>query len=146
MAETRGRLLAGELAAIDERLAQERETVARLAARRTSIDERLGSTEQARLAEEDSFARDARERERRAGRALRARYLGDRLAGCHRLIEQRGALLDEVRRAAEAGYEHAIALAKKYGIANATGGRLRVLLLEGSLERKVLGSRDFSVS
>ena len=102
MAETRGRLLAGELEALDRRLAEERETVAQVAARRAATSERLARIEEARLAEEESFARDARERERRAGRALRARYLGDRLAGCRRLIEQRGALLDEVRRAAEA--------------------------------------------
>ena len=102
LAETRGRLLTGEIVALDERLAEERAAVASVAARRTALDERLAQTEQARLAEEESFARDVRERERRAGRALRARYLGDRLAGCRRLIAQRGALLDEMRRAAEA--------------------------------------------
>ena len=52
----------------------------------------------------------------------------------------------ETQATYDAIYEHAIVLAKKYGIADATGGRLRVLLLEASLERKVLGSRDFSVS
>jgi chromosome segregation protein len=101
LAELRGRLLAGELEALDVRLTEEREAVATVAVRRASIDERLAATEQARLAEEESVARDARERERRAGRALRARYLGDRLAGCRRLIEQRGALLAELRRAAD---------------------------------------------
>ena len=101
MAETRGRLLAGDLEELDARLQEEREALARIAARRAAIDERLVATEKERLAEEESFARDARERERRAGRALRARYLGDRLSGCHRLIEQRGALLDELRRAAD---------------------------------------------
>ena len=101
MAETRGRLLAGDLDELDARLAEERETLATIASRRASIDARLAATEQERLAEEESLAHDARERERRAGRALRARYLGDRLSGCHRLIEQRGALLDELRRAAD---------------------------------------------
>ena len=101
MAETRGRLLAGELEALDTRLAEERGAVAAMVTRRAAIDERLAQTEKARQAEEESLARDARERERRAGRALRARYLGDRLTGCRSLIEQRGALLDEVRRAAE---------------------------------------------
>ncbi len=101
MAETRGRLLAGELEALDARLAEERGTVAAMVTRRAAIDERLAQTEKARQAEEESLARDARERERRAGRALRARYLSDRLTGCRSLIEQRGALLDEVRRAAE---------------------------------------------
>ena len=105
LAETRGRLLTGEIVALDERLAEERAAVASVAARRAALDERLAQTEQARLAEEESFARDVRERERRAGRALRARYLGDRLAGCRRLIAQRGALLDEMRRAAEAERE-----------------------------------------
>ena len=101
LAETRGRLLTGEIVALDERLSEERAAVSSVAARRAALDERLAQTEQARLAEEESFARDVRERERRAGRALRARYLGDRLAGCRRLIAQRGALLDEMRRAAE---------------------------------------------
>ncbi len=105
LAETRGRLLTGEIVALDERLAEERAAVTSVAARRAALDERLAQTEQARLAEEESFARDVRERERRAGRALRARYLGDRLAGCRRLIAQRGALLDEMRRAAEAERE-----------------------------------------
>ncbi len=101
LAETRGRLLSGELEQLEQRLAGEREALAGVAARRAAIDERLAQTEEARLAEEEAFARDLRERERRAGRALRARYLGDRLAGCRRLIGQREALLDEVRRAAE---------------------------------------------
>ncbi len=105
LAETRGCLLTGEIVALDERLAEEREAVASVADRRAALDERLAQTEKARLAEEESFARDVRERERRAGRALRARYLGDRLAGCRRLIAQRGALLDEMRRAAEAERE-----------------------------------------
>jgi chromosome segregation protein len=102
MAELRGRLLAGELEQLDARLAEERAAVASVAPRRAAIDERLAATEQARLAEEEALARDARERERRAGRALRARYLGDRLAGCRSLIEQRGALLGELRGTAEA--------------------------------------------
>jgi chromosome segregation protein len=101
LAELRGRLLAGELESLDARLTEEREAVATVAARRASIDGRLAATEQARLAEEESLARDARERERRAGRALRARYLGDRLTGCRRLIEQRGELLAELRRTAD---------------------------------------------
>ncbi len=105
LAETRGRLLTGEIVALDERLTEEREAVEAVAGRRAALDERLARTEQARLAEEESFARDVRERERRAGRALRARYLGDRLASCRRLIAQRGALLDEMRRAAEAERE-----------------------------------------
>ena len=105
LAETRGRLLTGEIVALDERLSEERAAVASVAARRAALDERLAQTERARLAEEESFARDVRERERRAGRALRARYLGDRLAGCRRLIAQRGALLDEMHRAAEAERE-----------------------------------------
>jgi chromosome segregation protein len=105
LAESRGRLLTGEIVALDERLSEERAAVASVAARRAALDERLAQTERARLAEEESFARDVRERERRAGRALRARYLGDRLAGCRRLIAQRGALLDEMRRAAEAERE-----------------------------------------
>jgi len=101
MAETRGRLLAGDLDELDARLAEERETLATIATRRAAIDESLAATEKERQAEEESLAHDARERERRAGRALRARYLGDRLGGCHRLIEQRGTLLDELRRAAD---------------------------------------------
>ena len=109
IAETRGRLLCGELETLDEGLAAERATLAEVAARRAATSARLAQTETARLAEEESFARDTRERERRAGRALRARYLGDRLGGCRRLIEQRGALLDEVRRAAAAERESLIA-------------------------------------
>ena len=67
MAETRGRLLAGELEALDARLAEERAAVAAMVERRAAIDERLAQTEKARQAEEESLARDARERERRAG-------------------------------------------------------------------------------
>ncbi|HMK91735.1 MAG TPA: AAA family ATPase, partial [Thermoleophilia bacterium] len=101
MAETRGRLLAGELEEIDGRLAEERSAQAAVDTRRAEIDVLLTDTEAARVAEEEAFARDLRERERRAGRSLRARYLGERLAGCRRLVDQRAALLDEVRRAAE---------------------------------------------
>ncbi len=102
MAETRGRLLAGDLDELDARLAEERETLA---------DDRelagLRSTRASPRPSRSAWPRrnrsptTPRERERRAGRALRARYLGDRLSGCHRLIEQRGALLDELRRAAD---------------------------------------------
>ncbi len=43
MAETRGRLLAGELEALDERLAEERATLADVAARRAAIDRTPGA-------------------------------------------------------------------------------------------------------
>ncbi len=124
MAETSGRLLSGDLDELDARLAEERETLATIASRRAAIDARLAATEQDRLAEEESLAHDARERERRAGRALRARYLGDRLSGCHRLIEQRGALLDELRRAADderAGLMHELEGAVAPLVADAAG-------------------------
>ena len=41
MAETRGRLLTGEIDELDERLAEEREAVATVADRRAALDERL---------------------------------------------------------------------------------------------------------
>ena len=46
-------------------------------------------------------------------------------------------------------YDHAIALAKKYGIADSTGGRLRVMLFDAApgefIYDHIVESRDFSL-
>jgi len=59
--------------------------------------------------------------------------------------------LDKVTRATnDAIFDHAVALAKKYGAADSTGGRLRVGLIDyrsgGSAVDNIFESRDFDLS
>lgn len=100
--EARGRLLAGELATLDARLAAYREQIAGCAAEGERLDAELVTLAEGRTAQEEELARALREREQRAMRALRARALVGRLEGCERLTEQRARLFEEVLRSAEA--------------------------------------------
>ena len=90
IAETRGRLLTGELEAVDARLAASRAAIEQVAveqgARPTLGWPRIETDAAGRRG--DLHARLA-EREQRAARPLRARYLADRLASTRRLTEQR---------------------------------------------------------
>jgi len=43
-------------------------------------------------------------------------------------------------------YSRATTLAKKYGIADSSGGRLRVVLVEATAEQKIIESRDFDLT
>jgi hypothetical protein len=56
----------------------------------------------------------------------------------------------ETRATYDAIYDHTIALAKKYGIADSTGGRLRVVLFDAApgqpIYDHILESRDFSLA
>ena len=59
--------------------------------------------------------------------------------------------LDKASRATnDAIFDHAVALAKKYGAADSTGGRLRVGLFDyrsgGSADENIFESRDFDLS
>ncbi len=100
IAEARGSLLTGELEAVDARLAASRAAIEQVAVEKDEADARLAAIETERLADEETFTRDLQEREQRAARALRARYLADRLASTRRLIEQRLQLAGELERAA----------------------------------------------
>ena len=107
--ELRGRLLAGELAELDGRLGQLAVGLQALTARRAELEDGLEQLARQRLAEEETFARALRERERRAERSLRARALAARLEGCLRLTEQRRLLAEEMNRSAEAERDRLLA-------------------------------------
>jgi len=109
LAETRGRLLAGEIEAVDAGLGDRRREVATAVAERAEVQQRLDETAAARRAEDDLFAHEVEERERRAQRLLRARYGHDRLGSAVRLTAQRARLLEEVERAARAEHERLLA-------------------------------------
>ncbi len=99
LAETRGRLLTGEVGAVDVELAARHDELARLQDERARGDQGLEAVAAARIGEEEAFARRLAERERRAKRLLRARVLDGRLESSRRLTEQRQRLLEEVERA-----------------------------------------------
>jgi len=109
LAETRGRLLAGELEALDGRLAERRRDLATALSQRTEVQRRIDETIAARRAEDAAFARQIEEREQRAQRLLRARYGHDRLESAVRLTAQRVRLLEEVERAARGEQERLLA-------------------------------------
>jgi len=99
LAETRGRLLTGEVGAVDADLAARKGELAGLQDERARGEQGLEAVAEARAAEEEAFARRLAERERRARRLLRARVLDGRLESGRRLTEQRRRLLEEVERA-----------------------------------------------
>jgi chromosome segregation protein len=101
LAETRGRLLSGDVAVVDAELGTRKTELAAVLDARSRCERGLEEVAGARAGEEEAFARRLAERERRAKRLLRARVLGGRLESGHRLAEQRSRLLDEVARAAE---------------------------------------------
>ncbi len=105
LSEIEARLLAGELEEVAGRADAERAALDEAAAGRALVDERLRETASQRRADDERFARELEERERRRQRAVRARYLGDRIESCVRLTAQRGALLEEVERAARGEVE-----------------------------------------
>jgi len=105
LAELRGRLLAGELQSLEDRLGRLRREHAAAEAEQAGIDDELTTLESRRAAEEERFARLLQERERRAQRVLRGRVLLGRLESCSRLTEQRVRLLDELQRAGAAERE-----------------------------------------
>ena len=108
IAETRGRLLTGDVMALDAELAGRRGELAAVDGDRAKHEEGLGKVADARAREEESFARKLAERERSARRLLRARVLDGRLESVRRLAEQRQHLLDEVERAASAERERLV--------------------------------------
>ena len=97
--ETRGRLLSGDIAAVDAELAAQREEARLVDEERARCDEGLEGVARERADEEEAFARRLAERERLAKRLLRARVLDGRLESARRLTEQRLRLLEEVGRA-----------------------------------------------
>jgi chromosome segregation protein len=97
--ETRGRLLSGDIAAIDEELAAHRTEARSVEEEQARCDAGLEGVARERAAEEEAFARRLAERERLAKRLLRARVLDGRLESARRLTEQRLRLLEEVGRA-----------------------------------------------
>ena len=99
LAETRGRLLTGEVMVVDEELAERQAERTGLHEERARGEEGLAAVAAARAGEEEAFARRLAERERRAKRLLRARVLDGRLESGRRLTEQRLRLLEEVERA-----------------------------------------------
>jgi len=101
LAETRGRLLSGEVGAVDIDLSARRDELAGLQGKRARCEQGLESVAEARAGEEEAFARRLAERERRAKRLLRARVLDGRLESGRRLTEQRQRLLEEVERASD---------------------------------------------
>jgi chromosome segregation protein len=109
IAETRGRILTGELGALDAELATRRAELAAIESRRGTAEDGLARVAADREKEEETFARRLAERERGARRLLRARVLDGRLEGVRRLAEQRQNLLDEVERAATAERERLVA-------------------------------------
>ena len=109
IAETRGRLLTGEVGALDAKVRARRDELAEVDAVRAGHEEGLARVAAARAREEESFARKLAERERSARRLLRARVLDGRLESVRRLAEQRLHLLDEVERAATAEHERLVA-------------------------------------
>jgi len=99
LAETRGRLLTGEVGAVDVELSARKDELAGLQDERARCEQGLEAVAEARAGEEEAFARRLAERERRAKRLLRARVLDGRLESGRRLTEQRQRLLEEVERA-----------------------------------------------
>lgn len=99
LAETRGRLLTGEVGAVDVELSARKDELAGLQDVRARCEQGLEAVAEARAGEEEAFARRLVERERRAKRLLRARVLDGRLESGRRLTEQRQRLLEEVERA-----------------------------------------------
>jgi chromosome segregation protein len=99
LAETRGRLLTGEVGVVDVELSARRDELAGLQDERARGEQGLEAVAEARAGEEEAFARRLAERERRAKRLLRARVLDGRLESSRRLTEQRQRLLEEVERA-----------------------------------------------
>jgi chromosome segregation protein len=97
--ETRGRLLSGDVAVVDEELTSRREEARLVEEERARCDEGLEGLARERAEEEEAFARRLAERERLAKRLLRARVLDGRLESARRLTEQRLRLLEEVGRA-----------------------------------------------
>ncbi len=97
--EARGRLLSGDIAAVDGELASQREEARLVEDERARCDEGLEGVARERAEEEEAFARRLAERERLAKRLLRARVLDGRLESARRLTEQRLRLLEEVGRA-----------------------------------------------
>ncbi|HEX5643561.1 MAG TPA: AAA family ATPase, partial [Thermoleophilia bacterium] len=109
IAEARGRLLTGDLLALDADLQARRDDLAAIDAERATHEQGLARVAAARAREEEAFARKLAERERSARRLLRARVLDGRLESVRRLAEQRRHLLDEVERAATAERERLVA-------------------------------------
>ncbi len=109
IAETRGRLLTGDVMALDVELEGRRNELAAVDGDRARYEDGLGKVAAARAREEETFAKKLAERERSARRLLRARVLDGRLEGVRRLAEQRQHLLDEVERAASAERERLVA-------------------------------------
>ncbi len=109
IAETRGRLLTGDVTALDVQLLARREELAGVDGDRARCEDGLGKVAAARAREEETFAKKLAERERSARRLLRARVLDGRLESVRRLAEQRQHLLDEVERAASAERERLVA-------------------------------------
>ncbi len=109
MAGLRGRLLAGELAAVEADLRARRGELADLEAERARCDEALEGLAGERAREEERFARRLAERERRARRLLRVRVLDGRLEAAERLAAQRLRLLEEVERNGGAERERLLA-------------------------------------
>src|SRR5450756_2755564 len=99
LAEARGRLLTGEVGAVDVELSARKDELAGLQDERARCEQGLEAVAEARAGEEEEFARRLAERERRAKRLLRARVLDGRLESGRRLTEQRQRLLAEVERA-----------------------------------------------
>ena len=109
IAETRGRLLTGDVLALDADLEARRDELAAVEAERAAHEGGLARVAAARAREEENFASKLAERERSARRLLRARVLDGRLESVRRLAEQRRHLLDEVERAATAERERLVA-------------------------------------
>jgi len=109
IAETRGRLLTGDVLALDAELEARRAELAAVDADRATHEGGLARVATARAREEETFAKKLAERERSARRLLRARVLDGRLESVRRLAEQRQHLLDEVERAAAAERERLVA-------------------------------------
>ncbi len=109
IAEARGRLLSGEIVALDVELDARRAEMAALQERRAGVERGLEAVAQARAGEEEAFARRLAERERRAKRLLRARVLDSRLESGRRLADQRLRLLEEVERSARAERDRLVA-------------------------------------
>jgi len=108
-AEVKGRVLSGDVAAVDAELTAQHAKLEAVEAGRARADQGIARVAEARAAEEEAFTRRLAERERRARRLLRARVLDGRLESGRRLAEQRLNLLDEVERASRAERERLVA-------------------------------------
>ena len=105
LAESRGRLLTGDVAQLDAGLAERGDELAEVDVERAACEQGLAQVATRRAGEEEAFARRLAERERRTRRLLRVRMLDGRLESGGRLAEQRLRLLEEVGRAAAAERE-----------------------------------------